>query len=174
MRYSKELIGKPIVTIDEGRFIGNVRDVYLSADLRWLAGIHLGKEGIIKRKSLVIPRGSIAIFGVDAILAKNANVITNDRDNENIKEWHLLNKVQGREVDTPGGTRLGIIGDAILDGEAKVVGFLLSRVFVEGPIAEHRTILKDAILDYGLEDGVMTIDLAKVEQQGQQGKEKRE
>lgn len=166
MRYSKELIGKHVITIDEGRFIGTVRDVYLSADLKWLAGIHMGKEGFIKRRSLVIPRGSIAVFGVDAILAKNANVITNDKDNPDIQAWHLLNKVQGREVDTPGGTRLGIIGDAILDGEARVAGFLLARVFVEGPIAEERTIMKEAILDYGLEDGVMTIDLAKVEQQG--------
>ncbi|MCA9990375.1 MAG: PRC-barrel domain-containing protein, partial [Anaerolineales bacterium] len=52
MRQSKDLIGKPVITLDEGRFLGNVKDVFLDKDLEWLAGIHLGREGLIRRKNL--------------------------------------------------------------------------------------------------------------------------
>lgn len=167
MRFSKDLIGKPIVSIDEGRHLGSVRDVYLDPDLRWLAGIHLGKEGLLSRKSLLIPRDAIAVFGVDFVLATGGDVVTDEKETPAAEQWLRLDRLQGREVDTTGGTRVGTIGDVLLDEEARIVGFSLSRVFVEGPVAESRTIYQAAVVDKGSEDNVMTVDLAKVEQQSQ-------
>lgn len=167
MRFSKDLIGKPIVSIDEGRHLGSVRDVYLDPDLMWLAGIHLGKEGLISRKSLLIPRDAIAVFGVDFVLATGGDVVTDEKETPAAEQWLRLDRLQGREVDTTGGTRVGTIGDVLLDEEARIVGFSLSRVFVEGPVAESRTIYQAAVVDKGNEDNVMTVDLAKVEQQSQ-------
>ena len=66
--------------------------------------------------------------------------------------------------DTPGGTKVGQIGDVILDQEARVSRFRLSKVFVAGTIAEDPTIPRGAMLDTGGVDGVMTIDLPKAEQ----------
>lgn len=165
MRFSKDLIGKPIFSIDEGRNVGAVRDVYLDKALAWLAGIHLGREGLISRKALVIPREAIAVFGVDAILAKTADAVTDDKKMADIENWLRLDKLQGREVDTPGGTRVGTIGDVMLDEEARIIGFSLSRVHVEGPVAENPIIMRDAVLDIGGENDAMTIDLSKVERQ---------
>lgn len=167
MRNSKDLIGKSVVSIDEGRLVGAVRDVYLDESLEWLAGVHLGKEGLISRRSLLIRREDIAVFGVDFVLSRSADVVTDDKDYPASDRWLRLDELQGREVDTTGGTRVGVVGDAILDEEARVIGFTLSRVFVEGPVAESRTIYQDAIVDKGQEDGRMTVDLAKVEQQSQ-------
>lgn len=169
MRNSKDLIGKSVVSIDEGRLIGTVRDVYLDPNLDWLAGVHLGKEGLISRRSLLIPREDIVVFGVDFVLSRSDDVVTDDKNLPASERWVRLDKLQGREVDTTGGTRVGVIGDAILDEEARIIGFTLSRVYVEGPIAESRTIYQEAIVDNGQEDGTMTVDLAKVEQQSQVG-----
>ena len=171
MRFSKDLIGKPIVSIDEGRHLGTVRDIYLDEALAWLAGVHLGKEGLISRKSLLIPREAIAVFGVDVVLAKHADVVTDDKNLPDSARWLRLDRLQGREVDTTGGTKIGTIGDAILDAQARIIGFSLSRVFVAGPVAESRIIYKEAIVDNGDEDGVMTVDLALVEEQTQRGKQ---
>jgi uncharacterized protein YrrD len=168
MRYTKDLIGKSIVSIDEGRLVGTVRDIYLDAELEWLAGIHLGKEGLISRKSLVIPREDVLVFGVDAVLVTRTDVVRDKKEVEGAEGWLLLDDLEGRKVDTPGGTRVGNVGDAILDNEARIVGFTLSRVHVEGPIAESRSIFQEAIVDNGQQDGVMTVDLAKVEEQSQQ------
>ncbi|MDX1686809.1 MAG: PRC-barrel domain-containing protein [Candidatus Promineifilaceae bacterium] len=165
MRFSKDLIGKPIFSTDEGRHLGTVRDVYLDKALAWLAGIHLGREGLISRKALVIPREAIAVFGVDVILAKTADAVTDDKEMADIENWLRLEKLQGRQVDTPGGTRVGTLGDVMLDEEARIVGFSLSRVHVEGPVAENPIIMRDAVLDIGGDDDAMTIDLSKVERQ---------
>lgn len=169
MRNSKDLIGKTIVSIDEGRLIGTVRDVYLDPTLTWLAGVHLGKEGLISRRSLLIPRESIAVFGVDFVLAKQSDVVTDEKKLPAAESWLRLDKLQGRDVDTTGGTKVGVIGDAILDEEARIVGFTLSRVYVEGPVAESRAIYQEAIIDKGQEDGTMTVDLTLVERQSQAG-----
>lgn len=167
MRNSKDLIGKSVVSIDEGRLIGTVRDVYLDPTLEWLAGVHLGKEGLISRRSLLIPREAIAVFGVDYVLAKQSDVVTDEKTLPEAEHWLRLDKLQGREVDTTGGTKVGVVGDAILDEEARIVGFTLSRVYVEGPVAESRTIYQEAIVDKGQVDGKMTVDLTVVEQQSQ-------
>ncbi|HZD10957.1 MAG TPA: PRC-barrel domain-containing protein [Candidatus Binatia bacterium] len=167
MRYSKDLIGKSVVSVDEGRHIGTVRDVYLDQSLEWLAGVHLGKEGLISRRSLLIPREAITVFGVDVVLARSADVVTDDKKLPASETWLRLDKLQGREVDTTGGTKVGVIGDAILDEEARIIAFSLSRVYVEGPVAESRTIYQAAIVDNGQQDGTMTVDLTVVERQSQ-------
>lgn len=168
MRLGKELIGKPIYSVTDGRFLGNVKDLYVNDTLYWLAGIFLGSEGIIKRKSLVIHRDYVVVFGLDAVLTQKSDVVTDDKEETAVASWLRLSDLRGREVDTPGGTKVGTIGDIILGEEAHIQGFTLAKVFVEGPVAEQGTIPRDALIDTGNEDGRMTIDLPKVEQQHRQ------
>lgn len=47
----------------------------------------------------------------------------------------------------------------------RVIGFRLLRVFVEGPIAERRAVVREAVVEPGNEDEVMIIDLSKAESQ---------
>ncbi|HEX6384524.1 MAG TPA: PRC-barrel domain-containing protein [Anaerolineae bacterium] len=171
MRLGKDLTGKPIISMTDGRLLGTVKDLYVNPDLYWLTGIYAGHEGLIKRKSLVIDRENVAVFGIDAILVKNSEVVTDDKEHPEVENWLRLDKLRGREVDTPGGTKVGTVGDIVLGEEGHVTGFTLSRVFVEGPIAEKGTIPREALIDTGDEDKVMTIDLPKVEQlyKGQTG-----
>lgn len=164
MRLGKDLIGKPIYSMTDGRLLGNVKDLYLDPDLELLTGVYVGSEGLLKRKSLLIPRRSIMVFGIDAILAKASDVVTDDDQTEEAKHWLRREDLQKREIDTPGGTKVGTIGDVLLDGEARITGFSLGKVFVEGPVAESRRILKAAIVDTGRDDGLMTVDLSKAEQ----------
>jgi uncharacterized protein YrrD len=148
----------------DGRLLGTVKDLYLDQDLELLTGIYMGSEGLIKRKSLLIARRSIMVFGIDAILAKSSDVVSDDDQAEEAKHWLRREELQKREIDTPGGTKVGTIGDVLLDEEARINGFSLGKVFVEGPVAESRRILKGAIIDTGRDDGVMTVDLSKAEQ----------
>lgn len=165
MRLGKDLIGKPIYTISDGRHIGKAKDIYLDRNLYWMTGIHLGREGLLRRKDTLISRDSVVVFGIDAILIKDAEAVTDSKATD-ISDWMRLDEIIGREIDTPGGTKLAVIGDVILDTEGKITGFGLSKVTVDGPIAENRSIGRDVVIDNGNEDGVMTIDLVKAEQQG--------
>jgi uncharacterized protein YrrD len=164
MRLGKDLIGKPVYSMTDGRLLGTVKDLYLDQDLELLTGIYMGSEGLIKRKSLLIPRRSIMVFGIDAMLSKSSDVVTDDEQAEEAEHWLRREDLQKREIDTPGGTKVGTIGDILLDGEARIIGFSLGKVFVEGPVADSRRILKGAIVDTGRDDGTMTVDLSKAEQ----------
>ncbi len=163
MRLCKDLINKPIYTISDGRNIGDAKDLYLSADLETMAGIHLGREGLVRRKSILIPIDAVVVFGIDAILVKSDDVVTDNKALSDSASWVRLDDVIGRGVDTPGGTKVGVIGDVVLDEDGSVAGFVLSKVYVEGPISEKRLISHDAIIDNGNVDGVMTVEIARAE-----------
>ena len=163
MRLSKDLLNKAIVTIDNGSIVGYVKDIYLTPALDAMAGIHLKKEGLFRRRSLLIPANSVVVFGVDVVLIDTADAVTDDRTLNGASGWVRLDKLQGREVDTPGGTRVGTIGDVVLGGDGAISGYALSRVLVEGPIAESRIIDRNAVIENGNADGIMTINIGIAE-----------
>jgi len=163
MRLGKDLIGKPIISITDGRLLGSVKDIYINDELYWLSGLFLKNEGMIRRKAHIIPRETVVVYGLDAILVKNSESVTTDKDYDDAEQWLRLEKLRGRSVDTPGGTKVGNIGDVILDEEGRVTGFALGKIFVSGPIAEERTIPREVLVDTGNDDDAMTIDLAQVE-----------
>jgi uncharacterized protein YrrD len=163
MRLGKDLINKPIYTLDEGKLLGKVQDLYVDDALEVILGIYLGAQGLVRRRSQLIRSGDVSVYGVDAILVKSAEVITDDSDLAAAKEWLRRDKLAGRDVDTPGGTRLGQLGDVVIDAAGRVTGFAMWKVFVEGPLADKRVIDRGAVLDTGHADGRMTVDLARLE-----------
>ena len=163
MRLGKDLTGKPIYSITDGQNLGNVKDIYFSNDLTIITGIFTGTEGLLKRKSLLIPSNQVSVYGIDAILVNDNDVIVQEDANEGSANWVRLSKLKGRDVDTPGGTKVATIGDVVLGEQGNVVGFTLSKVFVEGPIAQQGQITRSVIVDTGNEDGIMTINLTQAE-----------
>ena len=61
MRLGKDLIGKPIISITDGRLLGTVKDIYINDELYWLSGLFLKSEGVIRRKSHLIPREAVVV-----------------------------------------------------------------------------------------------------------------
>ncbi|MBK8903411.1 MAG: hypothetical protein IPM53_19670 [Anaerolineaceae bacterium] len=163
MRLGKDLVGKQIISVTDGRSLGNAKDIYISSDLTTITGIYLGSEGLIKRKHFLITRSDVVVFGIDAILVRTSEVIAEENSLPESVAWVRLSKLSKREVDTPGGTKVATIGDIILGEQGNITGFALSRVFVEGPIEKNGTIPRSAVIDTGDEDGVMTIDLTRAE-----------
>jgi uncharacterized protein YrrD len=170
MQAGKDLIGKQIISISDGRQLGTVKDLYLDTGLNLVSGVYLGPQGLFSRKSLLIERNNVMVFGVDAILAKYSDAVTDSSKATEWAKWIRRDKLQGREVATAGGTKVGIIDDVILDEATRVIGFRLWRVFVEGPVAENRSVVREAVMDAGNEDDVMIIDLSKAERQSLRSK----
>ncbi len=164
MRLGKDLIGKPIISITDGRLLGSVKDIYINDELYWLSGLFLKNEGMIRRKAHIIPREAVVVYGLDAILVRNSESVTTDKEHDEADQWLRLEKLRGRPVDTPGGTKVGNIGDVILDEEGRVTGFALGKIHVSGPIAAEGTIPRQALIDTGGDnDDAMTVDLTKIE-----------
>jgi sporulation protein YlmC with PRC-barrel domain len=159
MRLGKDIVNKPIISIDDGRFLGNVKDLYLDQDLQLVAGLFLGREGLLKRRDRLIGRKDVVVFGVDAVLVRHGAVVEEGRAAKDHAAWLRLDDLRGRDVTTPGGTRVGQIGDVILDEKAGVTAFSLSRIYVEGPIAENRGVARHAVLEIGAENAPLVVDL---------------
>ena len=166
MFLGKDIIGNPVISVNDGRSIGKVKDIYLTTDLQSVVGIYLGTEGLFSRRSLLVKTEDVVILGRDAVLVKHGGVIQDEPDISEIDEtWLRRDELQGRTVDSPGGTKIGKVGDVIINKEGKVMGFSLSQVFISGPIADNQSVAIHTVQDVGHEDGVMTIDLEQAEQQ---------
>jgi sporulation protein YlmC with PRC-barrel domain len=164
MRLGKSLIGNPVFGNTDGRKLGQVKDLYLDDDLTSVVGLFLGREGLLRPTPLFVERADIALFGIDAVLAAGtATVYEGDKAPEP-PGWLRLDELRGREVQTPGGTKIGRIGDVALDGEARITGFSLTNLSVEGPVAEAAAVAREAVVEVVTADNVMTIDLAQAEQ----------
>lgn len=163
MRLGKDLVNKQIISVTDGRSLGNAKDIYIDSELTDITGIYLGSEGLIKRKHFLITRADVVVFGIDAILVRTSDVIVEENDLPETVAWVRLSKLSKRDVDTPGGTKVASIGDIILGEQGNITGFALSRVYVEGPIEKNGTIPRTAVIDTGGDDGVMTIDLTRAE-----------
>jgi uncharacterized protein YrrD len=164
MRLGKDLVDKPIYSLTDGRLVGKVKDLYLDSALERVVGLYLGSEGLFSRKNMLVNRDQVTLFGVDAVLVTHSEVVLDETEVAEVDTWVRRQDLAGRTVDTPGGTRVGIIGDVIVNDEGAVQGFKLARIFVEGPIARRQVIARQVVVDTGGVDGAMTIDLAQAEQ----------
>jgi sporulation protein YlmC with PRC-barrel domain len=158
------LIGNPVFDITDGRKLGEVKDVYLDDDLTAVVGLFLGREGLLRPTPLFVERADIALFGMDAVLAKGGATVYEGVEAGQPPGWLRLEELRGREVQTPGGTRIGRVGDVALDEEARITGFSLTNLSVKGPVAEASAVARKAVVDVASADNVMTIDLAQAEQ----------
>ena len=135
MRLGKDIIGKWIVTTNEGRQMGKVKDLLLDPSLSQLNGIFVAREGMFRRKTIYIPREFVVVYGVDAVLIESESSVVDSRSHP-IDGWVRLTEIIGRPIDTPGGTKLATLGDMILNAEGQITGFSLAKVSVTGPIAD--------------------------------------
>lgn len=162
MFLGKDVSGNPIINLRDGLQIGQVQDLYIDQNLLTITGVYVGSKGLLWSTPKWIPASNINLISVDTVLVNGDSIITEELDDV-AQPWIRRDELQGRPVDTTGGTKIGRIGDIIMNNK-DVVGFALDRVFVQGPIAQHRALRRTAIVDTGLEDGMMTVDLDEAEQ----------
>ena len=160
---SKDQFGKPLISITDGKRLGEVKDLYLDQEMHLVAAVFLGKEGLINRKTLVIPRSAVQVYGIDVWLVSGSDTILGPEAIPESGTFILVGDLRGKELQTEGGTKIGVIDHVILDHEARVLGFGLGKVYSQGPLAERKAIARDAILNLGTTKEPMTINLAQAE-----------
>jgi len=163
MRLGKSLIGNQVFGRRDGRRLGEVKDLYLDDELMEVVGIFLGREGLLRPTPRFVERRDIALFGIDALLAESPFTVYEKDEAPEPPGWLRLDQLQGREVRTPGGTKIGKVGDVVLDEEGRITGFSLVNLSVRGPVAEADAVGRSALVNVEDEQGAMTMDLAEAE-----------
>ncbi|HUF37443.1 MAG TPA: PRC-barrel domain-containing protein [Anaerolineales bacterium] len=156
--------GKLLISITNGEKLGEVKDMYFDSELTKVTAVVAGSEGgLFTRKDLVISRPDIQVYGVDAWLIAGADTVARPETIADADTFVTLSDLRGREIQTEGGTKIGTVGDVLLDAEARVLGFTLQTVYVQGPLAERKAIALRAIAGVGSKDSPMLTDLADAE-----------
>ena len=166
MFLGKDIMGNAVISVADGRSVGKVKDLYITTDCQKVAGVYLGTEGLFSRQSFLVKRDDLVTIGEDAVLVKHTDVVQEEADIPEAKDtWLRRDELQGRPVDTPNGTKVGKVGDVVLNKEGEILGFSLSQVYVAGPVAENHAVAIHTVQDVGDKDGIMTIDLERAEVQ---------
>jgi uncharacterized protein YrrD len=128
---SREIRGRPVVTLDTAEDVAEVKDVVLSYATAGLVGFTLNKRGYLGSPlKEVLPWSRVASLGRDAVMIADAGALGADDTAMASAGEAGQPDVIGVTVMTDDGTRLGAVADVILEiGEtADVIGFE-----VEGP-----------------------------------------
>ena len=137
---SRDIIGKPMITIQHGEIIGKVKDVLIDPDRYEIAALVLPGK-LFSRKTMVLPRHQVHVFGKDVILVKSNEAMPRDDTLENVSSLIAVTKqMRGQAVVTEQGLRIGVVDDVLINEQGKVVSYALTKVAVEGPIAESKRI----------------------------------
>jgi len=163
MLTSKSHLGKPLISLTDGKKVGEIRDMYVDADARKVAALYLGTEGLFNRKTHALPRAAIQVYGVDAWLVSGPDTVSVLDALPDAATLTLVGDLRGREILTEGGTRVAVVEDVVLDARAHVLGFSLGRVYVQGPVADRKAIARDAITKLGGKNEPMTVVMSQAE-----------
>jgi uncharacterized protein YrrD len=138
-----EIVGRPVVTLDTGEDVAEVKDVVFSHDNGLLAGFTLNKRGWLSGPLRdVLPWSHVHALGPDAIMVASRDRLT-AREPDTFAGGDAEDVVGGRVI-TDGGTELGTVTDLVLAvdaSEARVVGYEIGGPSVEqGPGGDRRYI----------------------------------
>jgi uncharacterized protein YrrD len=156
--------GKLLISITNGEKLGEIKDMYFDSELTRVTAVLAGSEGgLFSKKDLVIARPDIQVYGVDAWLISGADTLVQPENIADADTFVTLSDLRGRELETEGGTKISTVGDVLLDAETRVLGFTLQKVHIQGPLAERKAIVRNAIVDVGSKDTPMLTILADAE-----------
>lgn len=141
MRKGSELLGLPIICINDGDKVAEVKEVIYSKNRLRILGF-IVKEGNFFREPEIIKFKNVDSIGKDALMIKNIKVIESATTIPEINE-QITNKSRliGEEVISDDGESLGFIQDVIIDEEkGRIFGFVLTEGLIQD-IVDGRNIL---------------------------------
>ena len=165
MQNGNNIINKPIINSVDGRFIGQVKGLFLDPQITQLVGVNLGSEGLFSSYFKMIRHEKITMFGISALFVDEKDIILDDSDVPELAGWLKRSDLKGRKIDTQGGTKIGEVDDILFDMTGQILGFNFGKLYVQGTLARNNYISRDSVVEVLTTEGIMTIDLAIAERQ---------
>lgn len=133
---SKEFVGNPVIGIANGEMIAKVEDLRIDPSTMKAAAAITSKGTLLSPQVEAISADQIEVWGQDALLAKKTEVIVEEEVLDGRDGWlSAANDIRGYEVVAEDGTRIGTLGDIVLDNQGRITGYQMAEVATEGRVA---------------------------------------
>ena len=141
MRKGKSIIGKEILSLAEGVKLEKVNDVVVDPEGRQLVALVVSEGGFMS-SSRVVPIGSVASYGKDAVMIDSADAIISVSADPVLRDLvEREDKILGKTVYTTAGDEQGSIADIYFEETSGlVVGYEVSGGML-GDAAKGRSYL---------------------------------
>lgn len=140
-RLTQDIIGFQIISVKNGESIGKVEDVLVDSKNLELAGVVTFKGNLLDSTIKAIPRKDIQVWGQDVILVSDSDLICEQNQLEGFENMESVDEdIKGKNVLNTKGEQIAELDDVVIDSNARIVGYHLSKVFMEGPVADTKRI----------------------------------
>lgn len=162
MAAGKQILNKQLIALADGKKLGEIKDLYFDDKMQKIVAVYLGSEGLLNKKHFAFERANVQVMGIDAWLVTSSEAVAAETlpDADRLIQY---SDVRGREIVTEGGTKVATVDDVLFDAAGDIVGFALTKIVAQGPLAERKTIARATISTIGSSTSAMTTDLAKAE-----------
>ena len=128
---ASQIRGLPVVTVQGGEDVAEVRDVIYDPQAGRLVGVTLNKRGFLAGRSRdVLSAESIHAIGQDAVMVLDeSNLVAPEDAPEDVGHPATERNVLDDDVLTEGGASLGKVADLVLlvGGSGEVVGYQIDK-----------------------------------------------
>jgi uncharacterized protein YrrD len=128
---ASQIRGLPVVTVEGGEDVAEVRDVIYSPEAGRLVGVTLNKRGFLAGRSRdVLPANAIHAIGQDAVIVLNdSELVAHEDAPEDVGHPATERNVLENDVLTEGGASLGKVADLVLlvGSSGEVVGYQIDK-----------------------------------------------
>ena len=115
MRKGNSVIGKDILSLEDGTHLKSVRDLIVDAGGQRLVAIVVEESGLMS-PARVIPIGEVTSFGKDAVVVRSPDSIVPTNEDETLRTIvEQKEKILGKQVYTVQGDDQGKIADIYFD-----------------------------------------------------------
>jgi uncharacterized protein YrrD len=132
LMHASQIRGLPVVTVQGGEDVAEVRDVIYSPEAGHLVGLTLNKRGFLSgRRREVLPAGAIHAIGRDAVMVDDESRLVLPEDApDDVAHPGADRNVMGDDVLTESGASLGTVRDLVLlvGSAGDVVGYEIEKV----------------------------------------------
>jgi uncharacterized protein YrrD len=156
-----ELLGMPVVTIDGGEDIAEVKDVVFNPQTNELLGFTLNKRGRFRGPMRqLLAWSSVSAVGQDAVMVENAGALGEPADvPADLADPPPGRDVIGNAVVTDSGVQLAYVTDVVIEvgrPRASVVGYAMDngqflpipfQLAVSGEILVVPAVVEDFLVD---------------------------
>jgi sporulation protein YlmC with PRC-barrel domain len=162
-RLTNAIQGYQIISTSNGQVIGKVEDLMIDPKKLEVAAVITSKGNLLDSTSKAISREDIVVWGEDFILASNLDVIHELDTLDGNKEWQTItSEINGKDVLNTNGKKIAELNDVVVNSEAQIIGYDLSKVFIDGPVTKSKRIHVNTTQELGKD--ALIIDASKLYQ----------